>query len=42
MDALQLQVPCGPQRSIATRSDDERIVVRTWPQGEQSLAVYHY
>jgi hypothetical protein len=42
VESLLLQVPFGPQQSIPTRFNGERIVVRTWPEGEQSLAEYHY
>ena len=39
---LTFQLPFGPQRSVRTRFNQEQIVVRTWPQGEQALAEYHY
>ena len=42
VNALTLQVPFGPQRSVAAEFNRERIVVRTWPEGKQSLAEFHY
>jgi len=41
-DSARVKFPAGPQRSVPVVFNKEKLTVLTWPDGQVSIAEFHY